>query len=66
MGHWVEVLLCVTVPRTLPTHSKPGIRLQGTNYQVWVGSKCTKAYSGGLHKLEELYHSHMQTILLSA
>lgn len=66
MGHWVEVLLCVTVHRTLPTHSKASIRLLGTNCQVWVGSECTKACSGGFHKLEELYHSHMQTILLSA
>lgn len=30
MGHWVEVLVCVTVPRTSPTHSKAGIRLLGT------------------------------------
>lgn len=66
MGHWVEVLVCVIVPRTLPTQSKAGIRLLGTNCQVWVGSEYAKAYSGGLHKLEETYHSHMQTILLSA
>lgn len=66
MGHWVEVLVCVTVPSTLPTHSKASIRLVGTNCHVWVGSECTKVYSGGLRKLGELYHSHMQTILLSA
>lgn len=66
MGHWVEMLACVTVPRTLPTHSKAGIRLLGTNCEVWVGNKCTKACSGGLCKPEELYHSHKQTIPLSA
>lgn len=66
MGHWVEMLVCITVPRTLPTCSKAGIRLLGTNCQAWVGSGCTKAYSGGLHKLDEPYNSHVQTPLLSA
>lgn len=55
MGHWVEVLVCTTVPRTLPTQSKAGIRLLGANCQVWVGSESTKAYSCGPCRLEELY-----------
>lgn len=47
--------MCAAVPRTLPTHSKAGIRLLGANCQVWVGSESTKAYSCGLCRLEELY-----------
>lgn len=42
MGHWVEMLVCITVPRTLPTHSKGGIRLLGTNCQAWVGMSAQK------------------------
>lgn len=54
MGHWVEVLVCTTVPRTLPTQSKAGIRLLGASCQVWVGSESTKAFSCGLCSLGEL------------